>query len=119
MKERRQYIRIKARLYIRYKSLEDEKIEGHCWSRDISVAGIGVLIKEKLNPGMLMELTIDIQDKQRPLIVRTKVYWQVENPQDEEASEKLYRTGMVFVDIGDEKTNRIENLIGEFLKASK
>lgn len=118
MKERRQYIRVKARLYVGYKVLSIPKIEGHCWSRDISVAGIGLIIKDQLKVGAKMELTIELQDNLKPLFVNTKVYWQVEAPHAEEAKEKSYRAGMIFLDLDEAGKNRIDNFISIFLKKS-
>ena len=116
MKERRKYIRVKARLYVGYKVLNISKMEGHCWSRDISVAGIGVIIKEKLSPATQLELRIGLQDKLKPLIVTARVFWQVENPQAVEEEKESYRTGMIFLDLDEVGKNRIDNFTSNFLK---
>lgn len=116
MQERRQFVRIKAKVYVGYKAIDIPQIEGHCWSRDISAGGIGLIMKEPLDFGTMLELRIGLHDKLKPLITKAKIFWQVENPQLGEDREKCYRTGLIFTILSEEDRNRLENFIENFLK---
>ncbi|MFH1239446.1 MAG: PilZ domain-containing protein [bacterium] len=116
MQERRRFVRIKVKLYIGYKALDPSQLEGHCWSRDISIAGIGLIMKDKMEFGTIMELRIGLQDKLKPLVTKAKVFWQVENPLPHEDGGKCYRTGLIFTSLLEEEKNRLDNFIGGFLR---
>ncbi len=117
MQERRQFVRIKVKLYIGYKALDPSQLEGHCWSRDISVGGIGLVIKNKVEFGTMMELRIGLHDKLKPLVTKAKVFWQVESPVPDEDGSKCYRTGLIFTSLAEEEKNRLDNFIDAFLRA--
>jgi c-di-GMP-binding flagellar brake protein YcgR len=119
MQERRQFVRIKARLYIAYKGLDSaQSVEGHCWSRDISAGGIGLLIKDRVEFGTMMEVRIGLHDNLKPLIANVKVFWQVESPKPAEDGSKCYRTGVIFANLAQDEKNRLDNFIDNFIKGN-
>ena len=116
MEERRGFVRIKIRLYVAYKLLDSPEVEGFCWSRDMSAAGIGLFLKEKLSFGKILELRIGLHDKFKPLVTKAKVFWQTEAYEMKPDDEKYYRTGMIFVELTETNKERISSFITTNLK---
>ncbi len=116
MKERREFVRVQTRLYVAYKILDSSGKEGHCWSRDISVAGIGLFLKEKLDFGTMLELRIGLNDKFKPLISKAKVFWQSEAYELKESKEEYFRTGIIFINLSESDKSRVENFVNANLK---
>ena len=74
MTERRKFARLDTRLPIAYRTLaSDTPVEAA--SRNIGAGGICLFVKEPLQPGTRLEVTLTLPDRERPITVAVEVTW--------------------------------------------
>ena len=113
MQERRHFVRINARLPVAYKALQEE---GQCWSVDLSLEGIGLVLKTQMGYGVPLELRIGLPDGQKPINALAKVFWQMESTPPAGDGGKQYRTGLMLTQMAPEDRDRLNLFIVAFLK---
>jgi hypothetical protein len=76
MKERRMFERFNIEIPVKFRSLDDKKIEGKGKIINISAGGGGMIVTIKyLLPGTPLEMQILIPDDNAPLNANAKVIW--------------------------------------------
>jgi c-di-GMP-binding flagellar brake protein YcgR len=96
MREKRKFPRLKngVRVIYKFMGIIGEKKEDVV---DISQGGIRLCLKEKANPGTLLELAVAISPDASPFFALAKVVWQSEKRKLGPEKQLYYETGVEFL----------------------
>ncbi len=108
MEEKRKFIRLELPIEVKYRISIDPVVENKSLSKDISAGGLRMILKEKLPPGLLLEIKINIPDDERLISTSGEIVWQDEIVIDREVK---YETGIRFVNISTEDREKISRYI--------
>jgi NitT/TauT family transport system ATP-binding protein len=109
LEERRSLHRMGLLYPVTYKGVDTLK-ESKCLGSDISLGGMGLLMKEKLSIGTLLELQIEFGNGVGPITVEGRVLWQIDSPRQIEDRE-CFPTGLLYTRIDRETKQAIEKNI--------
>lgn len=100
-RERRKHVRFKKCLEITYivKKGANSKKGGE--TMDISEGGIKLLLDEKLNKGMVLDLIIELPDSKRTAEVEGEVVWSEDVKEKDASGKRLFYSGVMFSAIKD------------------
>lgn len=108
MQERRKYKRVPIHSIMMYQVQRDKDLANIEYKRintlisiDISIGGVQVVTREKINEGAYLKLLVNLEGKNLPIIVIGKVVW-IRNT-DNEGSRKMGIEFVEFSDIDDKK----------------
>ena len=87
-------------------------------SRDISLGGIGLTLNEKLFPGTVLSLQLNIAQGHRPIFTQGEIVWTKEifKKNTAEKGQRLFNTGIKFTKIGPEDEVALNNFINRRAK---
>jgi hypothetical protein len=96
VKEKRKFPRLKdgAKVICKFFGVAGETEEE---AIDISQGGIRILLKEKANPGILLELGVLLPQEPDPFYALAKVVWQAEKRKLAPDKQLYYETGVEFI----------------------
>lgn len=116
VKEKRKFRRVKEDVKVTYKVM-GKKGEYDLPALEISGGGLRLLLKEKLAPGTLLELGLNLPGDPETLFVLAKVAWQSEAPSSvgESGKPKAYDSGIQFVKAGVINRRKIVKYVYEGL----
>lgn len=106
--ERRKTVRISASIKVRYKVVGPHQRQYPSLSMDISGAGIGVLMDERLKEGQDLELEMDLPSQPRSIACKGEVVWVKEVYGK---GRRNFATGIKFTKMAPEDTARLYNAI--------
>lgn len=114
--ERRRAPRYRVNFEIRYRRLEGEQLV-QAKTRDLSQTGVGLILEERLAPGMLVDLEFHLPNRTAPLEVTGKIAWSREVPHDHHTPppKRLFFAGVQFHQMGPEK----ESILAKALQTRK
>jgi len=94
--EQRKLTRADVLLKVTYKTVGGPRLEGFSFSRNISTIGINIIIPDKLNKDTELELQVYLPEKEKPIISKGKVIWQVVCPYLPSSKRRYYSIGVQF-----------------------
>ena len=106
MTENRKFIRLRAPLPVEYRLLDKHKKQKKFSSfmKNISVAGLSLVIKEPVRTGDLMRVQIDVPCLEEPVYVVGDVIWHSILKRNEEAA---HEAGIRFQEVDPSELNKI------------
>lgn len=111
--ERRRFIRLKKPLVIKYSHIGELKNDEAFTGENISAGGICVIIKEPLTLGAPLNLRVYLPDNTLPIKIKGKVAWSKQV--FDKAGQKLFETGIEFVEINDLDFKKIAKYVNDGL----
>ncbi len=98
--ERRLSLRINTKIDVSYEVVPasaDKKYRSV--SRNLSVGGINLALKEKLNPGTVIELDLELFENHKPIHAQGKIIWvkKISDKFIKETTDKFFATGIEFL----------------------
>lgn len=103
MQEKRRYVRWRVKSPLRYK-IQGSDLECEGLTKDISNGGAGIFISEELVLNSLLDLTLEIPDKFRPISTQGKIIWQKKLEIEDTFP---FATGIQFSQLKDEDKEKI------------
>lgn len=94
--ERRRYRRLKEGVKMVFRILDKSEKEEYK-ALNFGTGGICLLLREKLEPGMFLELELALPDKKDFFNTSAKVIWCADIPKNDEAGNSYYETGIKFL----------------------
>lgn len=102
--ERRKHARLNLSMKVDYQISSSGEEPRRAVSRDISLGGVLLLVKERMDAGTPMDLEIYLTEEEtKPIKTRAQVIWQGELGEKEEG---FYHTGITFTKIKEEDKKR-------------
>lgn len=111
--ERRKFARLNVSVEIVCRICQDKKDELKLTSRDISLAGIRVLMDKALAPGTLLELELRFSQGGEPIVVVGEVVWQNYTKIN---NRDLYETGIKFTNIYLANQEKLREAMLDYIK---
>lgn len=111
MNERRKNIRINKTLIVRFK-LPKNYLGMSSRSEDMSEGGMRMVVLQRLEPGMRLELNFNIQENAKPITVTAKVIW-VDYKKE---SYFPFTVGLQFTNLADFDRERLREHIGRIIQ---
>jgi len=99
MQERRRYARLNIPLEVRYAFQGKEDVRHKTVTKNISPNGARFTIKEELSKGAVLELTVKIPTKSKPIPIKAKVAW---SRKETGQGKDTYDAGFEFIEISEE-----------------
>lgn len=105
LKERRHYIRFKTDILVDYRTLHNATSRlRNAGAKDVSKAGLGLIINERLKPGELLEISFKVPEFERSIKAIGQVVWikEAKNSQAEKEKKRTFSVGIKFKRIAPE-----------------
>lgn len=118
MTERRRYRRVKDGVRVIYKVLGVNG-ESQMHSLDIGAGGLRLPLKDKLDPGTLLELGLFLPQDREPFFCLTRVVWQADESKKDKGDQGYYETGVEFVRIDIRQRLRLIHYVYPLLRKNK
>ena len=106
--ERRRYFRVALPLLISYTVVDTSMGHKGFSSKDISGGGMRIPLKEKLAPGTLLEVQLDLLKDEKKILLKAKVIW-VNAVSDD--VDYPYEAGIEFINIDVSERIMISNCV--------
>ena len=106
--ERRHYIRVGTSILASYIVLDIYKKRNKLAAKVISGGGVTGLIKERLNPGTLLEVTLELPKENKKIVLKARVVWISPNRAGKKYS---YKAGLEFINIDFAQRTRLSNYL--------
>jgi c-di-GMP-binding flagellar brake protein YcgR len=88
-------------------------------TEDISVGGVRVVIRARMESGIKVDLEIDLMDTLPTIISKGAISWSAQIPPKRKKGHLHYDTGIQFIGLQGAQRQRIQNIINHILgKAS-
>jgi len=87
-------------------------------SRNISLGGIGLILNEKLFPGTVLSLQLNIAQSHRPIFTQGEIVWvkEISKKNTAEKGQRLFNTGIKFTKIEPEDKVALSSFINRRAK---
>ena len=115
MSEQRKNIRIDEQLRVTYQVIYPPDGHGGSSSKNISEGGICLPTQQRLQAGMILELSIHITEDANPIVATGEVIWL----RDKEESRFPYSMGLKFVKIDPADRDKVFEYIRKKTKSNK
>ncbi|MBN3039537.1 MAG: PilZ domain-containing protein [Candidatus Omnitrophica bacterium] len=109
MEDRRRAKRVAEYVPVSYRIPPGPKIENFL-TRDISTSGVRIFVKEFMNKGTVLELTISLKKIPYSFNTQGQVRWISKDPSGER-----YEAGVEFINIPKEAKEKLQFYIEEYL----
>ena len=106
--ERRKYFRVALPLLISYTVVDTPLEHKGFSSKDISGGGMRLPLKEKLAPGTLLEVQLDLLKDEKKILLKARIIWVKPVPDDVDYS---YEAGIEFINIDVSERIMISNCV--------
>lgn len=100
-RERRKHARLKKKLIVYYRVITRPHIKNRCRTIDISEGGMKLLLNEKLDKGVLLELKIFIPSHGKHVQAEGDVAWAEEVTEKDAFGRRLFYAGIKFSAINE------------------
>lgn len=97
-KERRQHVRFKNDLEVRYTEKKRQAVSDGK-TVDISMGGLRLLLEEKLSKGAVLLVRIMLPDGKRPVEARGEIVWSEETDGNGSDGKRMFHAGIRFLDV--------------------
>ena len=112
--ERRRFPRLAFNVEVEYKVLEAEATEALAsYSKDISAAGICIILLDKVDKGTLLDLKFFLPDLNRTIFAQGRVVWIEEFVVGDMKTGKAFEAGIEFTKIDDVDQETIKQFVME------
>jgi c-di-GMP-binding flagellar brake protein YcgR len=118
-KERRKSTRIDTEVDVRYDVLADKGPKAQLSkSRNLSLGGINLALEEKLFPGTVLKMQLNVPQSPDPIFVQGEIVWvkQISEKFTNEGKERFFATGIKFTQISPEDEKVLRRFISQRLK---
>lgn len=102
MEERRKYVRISDSLMVSYQKMLDS-FKASCRSVDISENGIRLSISQRIEPGSVLKLWVNLEGIMSPIEALGEVVWLKERID----AKSVFDIGIKFLEIDDEDRSKL------------
>jgi len=85
-------------------------------TEDISIHGVRVLIREKIDPKSEVDLELDLKDTLATVLSKGTIKWIHEVASEEAGKSMHYDTGIEFMGLNNEDQERIKNIVQHLLE---
>ncbi len=105
LKERRRYIRFNEEVPVHYKTIQNSSAAFHGGiTKDLSKAGLGMVIDERLNIEEILDINFKVPDFDRPIKVIGRVVWikEIKDKESNSQEKRTFRVGISFRKIDPE-----------------
>ncbi len=110
--ERRKFPRVKYQCFLKLENIEsDEDVVLLTRIDNICLGGIMVIIKQDLEVGRIINLSLDLLASEQNLRCKGVISWCKQRAANEEKKPLFYEIGIEFVDLSDEDTLMIEGIV--------
>jgi c-di-GMP-binding flagellar brake protein YcgR len=117
MKERRQFVRLDARLPITYRLLPSSDLQASS-TKDIGGGGIRLSVSEPLTPGTPLEVTIKLPNREESITVTGVVVWcEQSDVVDKTQQARSVEAGVKFVYMNPEDQQAIMQHVSAHLQS--
>jgi len=99
--ERRRHARLRRKLIVYYRIITRPHIKNRCRTVDISEGGMKLLLNEKLDKGVMLEIKISIPKSGKNVEVEGDVAWAEEISERDAFGRRLFYAGIKFSAIND------------------
>ena len=113
MEENRKFVRIEWPVIIKYKTIEEPRIQDHIVSKDVSEGGARFVVYERLMKGTKLEIQLEMPFDSMPLHATGEVTW-IKKIGEEQA--KTFEVGVIFKDIDTKDQKRFKKYIENEIK---
>lgn len=118
-KDRRKSIRIDTELDVLYEvSSQARPKKRITMTRNISLGGINLGLNEKLFPGTVLDLQLNIPESSRPIFVQGKIVWVKEIAKRfiKPKGQRIFAAGIQFIQINPEDVATLHSYINQRVK---
>lgn len=107
--EKRHYVRVGASVLTSYKIINASKEkESEIAAKNISGDGIKIPSKKRLEPGTLLEITLNFLNENKTITLKAKVIWINSNNNNKKYP---YEIGLKFVNISSAQRTELSNYV--------
>lgn len=121
-KERRKTLRINAEIEVLYEVASANAVRKvNSISRNISLGGINLALNEKLFPGTILKLQLNIPERSRPIISQGEIVWVKETPKKfmSQKEQRIFATGIKFIQMDPKDETDLNRFITQRIKDVK
>lgn len=118
-KDRRKTPRISIEIDVLYEVLSGNTAAKHAsMSRNIGLGGIGLTLNEKLLPGTVLSLQLNIPQSQRPISTQVEIVWvkEIFKKNSAQKGQRLFGAGIKFTKIGPGDESALSSFINRRAK---
>jgi len=115
--EYRKLLRANILLKVLYKTKSWPLLEGVAYSKNVGSVGINIVMADKLEKNVDLEMQIFLPDEEKPVFTKGKVIWQYRCSYIPESKNPYYSTGIQFSDMSPEDAIRASDFIKNILKS--
>ena len=118
-KERRKTTRIDTEVDVLYDVLTGKGSKAQfSKSRNLSLGGINLALREKLFPGTVLKMQLNIPQSKQPIFVQGEIVWvkEISHQFTNERKERFFATGIKFVQINPKDEAILRSFIDQKLK---
>jgi len=88
-------------------------------TENISVGGVQLILKTKLNKNASADVEIDLMDGGAPMVCQGKVAWVEQRKESEIIKPLFYDVGIEFVNVSSQDGKRLDAIVSHHLKQGK
>ncbi len=115
-KERRKATRIDTEVDVLYDVLTGKGSKAQLSkSRNLSLGGINLALREKLFPGTVLKMQLNIPQSPQPIFVQGEIVWvkEISHKFTNERKERFFATGIKFIQISPEDEGILRRFISQ------
>jgi c-di-GMP-binding flagellar brake protein YcgR len=110
MEDKRNFPRLSASVEVGYTLLKDAADKKTTYTKNISAGGICLIVYEKIEPGSILALKLQLPDVQKTIEVQGKVVWTSHFTIDSDQRDR-YDLGIEFNEIDESLRQRISQYV--------
>jgi len=104
-------------LKVLYKTVKWPLVEGVAYSKNVGTTGVNIIMSDKLDKNVELELQMLFPEDEKPVFAKGKVVWQYKCSYASESHQPYYSTGVQFSDMTPEDAIRASDFIRNLLKS--
>ncbi len=116
MEENRKFVRIEWPVIIKYKTIEEPRIQDHIVSKDVSEGGARFVVYERLMKGTKLDIQLEVPFDSMPLLATGEVTW-IKKIGEEDS--KTFEIGVIFKGVSQNDQKRLKMYIESGIKERK